>query len=148
MEFVYTAESINFKIIVTDFRKDGRQYRRVVNYSPNSVKITPQFIWNTKDKSEVMSGENKRRSRKNIKKQDKVEDLSAVQEISEHETSEHGDAVAKMNSQDHTEALRAGLANISKDIKYLKQEIRHELTTLKDELKKEMKEESLIFNKK
>lgn len=92
------------------------------------------------DKSEVMSGENKRRSRKNIKEQDKVEELSAVQEISEYKTSEHEDTAGKMNSQDHTETLWAGLATI-KDIKHLKEEIRHELTTLKDELKKEMKEE-------
>lgn len=46
-----------------------------------------------------------------------------------------------MDGQDHNETLRVGLATISKDIKDLKQEIRHELNTLKDELKKEMKEE-------
>lgn len=46
-----------------------------------------------------------------------------------------------MEGQDHNEMLRVGLARISKDIKDLKQEIRHELTALKNELKKEMKEE-------
>jgi len=47
----------------------------------------------------------------------------------------------KMEAQDYRETLQEGLATISKDIKDFKQELRHELTLLKDELKKEMKEE-------
>lgn len=94
-----------------------------------------------------MSGTNKRRSRKNIKKQDQVEELPVMEEISEHEAREHEaskhkkDPTEKMEGQDSTETLRIGLATISRDIKDLKQELRHELTAFKDELKREMKEE-------
>lgn len=73
-------------------------------------------------------------------KQDKTEEL--LEKNPESEASEHEDDTAeKMDGQDHDDMLRIGLATISKDIKDLKQEIRHELIILKDKLKKEMKEE-------
>ncbi len=89
-----------------------------------------------------MSGTSKRRSRKNIKKQDQVEEQPVMEKISEHEASEHEkDPTEKMEGQDSTETLRIRLATISRDIKDHKQELRHELTAFKDELKREMKEE-------
>ena len=73
-------------------------------------------------------------------KEDKTEEIT--RKTSESEANEHEDNTAdKMDGADHNETLRVGLATISKDIKDLKQEIRHELNTLKDELKNEMKEE-------
>ena len=77
------------------------------------------------------------RNRVRLPETEKLPETNSGSEDSEHED----DAAEKMDGQDHNETLRVGLATISKDIKDLKQEIRHELNTLKDELKKEMKEE-------
>lgn len=62
-----------------------------------------------------------------------------MEEVSDHDENEHeGGSVEKI---DQAETLRAGLANISNDIKVLKRELRNELIILKDELKGEMRQE-------
>ena len=87
-----------------------------------------------------MGGRGNRRTGKTNQKQEKAKEQPET--ASESGASEHEDDTAeKMDGQDHNETLRAGLATISKDIKDLAQEMRHELITLKVELKKEMKEE-------
>ncbi|KAK1893793.1 Integrator complex subunit 4 [Dissostichus eleginoides] len=58
-------------------------------------------------------------------------DETPEHEASEHHTSEH----------DGSDALRAGFATISKEIKDLKLELRQELSTFKDEIKKELRED-------
>ena len=58
------------------------------------------------------------------------------------EASEHDEELTETpEPQDTTDMLRAGLAAISNDIRELKQDLRHQLSTFKDELKKEVKEE-------
>ncbi|XP_037618667.1 uncharacterized protein PF11_0207-like [Sebastes umbrosus] len=81
------------------------------------------------------------RSRNNNKRQNKTREQPATKANSEHEASEHEEDATERMEQDHTEMLREGLATISKDIKELKQELRHELNMFKVELKREMKEE-------
>lgn len=71
-----------------------------------------------------MSGDNDRRSWEKHKKLNKAQEQFAMEGISEHDESEHkDDAAGKMDQYDRTEALRAGLANISRDIRDLKQEL-------------------------
>lgn len=90
-----------------------------------------------------MGGKGNQRTGKTNQKQEKVEKPPETEKLpgtSESKDSKHEDDAAE-KMEDHNETLRVRLAAISKDTKDLKQEIRHEVTTLKDELKKEMKEE-------
>lgn len=65
-----------------------------------------------------------------------------MEEISEHAASEHEkDTTENMEGHDSTETLQIQIATISRDIKDLKQELIHEVTAFKDELKREVKEE-------
>jgi len=84
-----------------------------------------------------MSRGNRRSSRRNNRKQETAKELPGVAENSEQENSGHEDEEARMTEA--AEALRAGLAAISKEIKELKLELRQDLTNFKDELKSEMK---------
>lgn len=95
--------------------------------------------------SDSMGGKGNWRTVKVNQKQEKAEKKPNT--TSESEDSERQDDKAeKMNGQDHNETLRVGLAAITKDIKDLKQEIRHELITLKDELKIKEIEHKLTDN--
>ncbi|KAF0029310.1 hypothetical protein F2P81_018415 [Scophthalmus maximus] len=73
-----------------------------------------------------MGGTGNQRTGKTNQKQNKAENSP--------ETTSESEA----GRQDHNERLRVRLATITKDVKDLKQEIRHKLITLKDELKKEI----------
>lgn len=68
-----------------------------------------------------MSGNNQRKSRK-IKKS--TQEHAAKSTIPEGSEVKPGDRMAAVDDQDHTKALRVGLASISKDIKTLHQNIR------------------------
>lgn len=89
-----------------------------------------------------MGGKGKRKTGKTNQQQGQAEkpETTTESEASDHED----DTVEKMDEQGHSETLRVGLATINKNIKDLTEDTRHKLTTLKDELKKEMKEEITV----
>lgn len=79
----------------------------------------------------MMGGGNEQRSRKMNQQQDKaVVQPGIVLE------SEDG-----VDGQVHNETLQVWLGTIGRDVKDLTQELKTELSTLKDELKRELKEE-------
>lgn len=85
-----------------------------------------------------MSGDNQRKSRRTKKS---TQEQAAMATLPHRSEAEPGDDTAGKADPDHTEALRAGLANISRDIKDLHQNIREELRQFKNDIKSEMKQE-------
>lgn len=82
-----------------------------------------------------MGGGNEQRSRKTNRQQDKAVVQPGIVLESEDGTTE------EVDGQVHNETLRVWLATICINIKDLMQELKTELSTLKDELKRELKEE-------
>lgn len=70
----------------------------------------------------------------------KTQGQSTMEEVIDHEEIE-GDAAEK---QDQAEALRAGLASTSSDIKDLKSGLCNKLITFKEDLKRDMRKEAMI----
>lgn len=89
-----------------------------------------------------MSGDTQRKSRRNKKS---AQEQAAMAELPDRSEAEPGDGTAGKADHDHTEALRAGLASISRDIKSLHQNIREELQEFKNDIKSEMKQELTLL---
>lgn len=82
-----------------------------------------------------MGSGNEQRSRKTNRQQDKAVVQPEIVLKSADGTTE------EVDGQVHNETQRVGLATVGKDIKDLTQELKTELSTLKDKLKRELKEE-------